>query len=269
MKQVIYIFLLFTSQLYAVHIGTGKHLPDGPYIANYVVHTTADKKTNSAGDSIVENFGFTQTQNIFRPLYYKGNFVYQMLIPYKSQKSSLLQQEDIGIGDIKLGIGYFIPNSFDKTELGVVGNIEFPTGEFDKNRVINNGSGRYALNLESYIHKVIERIIWDGSVKYNYNFKNHDNNIKNGDKFLVESSFAYIIKPTFLIGPNISYSYSLDNEFNGVRELNTGTSKYTVGLEAYWAQSKKTTLLVGFFKDINVKNTLDTKTFLLRIFIKI
>ena len=265
MKRIIFTLLALISALNAVYIGTSKHYSDTLKISNYLSYTTADEMKNKNGNTTIDNFKFSLSKYEFRPILYKGDYVYHMKVPYKDQKSKLLKQNDTGIGDIKVGMGYFIPNSFKNTDTGVLVNIQFPTGKFDKYKTINNGSGHYAASIGFYMHKMANNIVFDGAVNYNYNFKNNDNNIKKGDEIILESSIAYMFTPNLFIGPTLTYSYRNDNELNGIKQYDSSFSKLNAGLDALFIINKTTSVLLGVFQDYNVNNTLETTTVMTRI----
>ncbi len=265
MKKIILLLLLSISSLNAVHIGTAKHLPDGLKIINYLTYSSADKMKNNDGDTSMDDLGVSISQYIFRPVYYSENFVYQLIIPYKNQKADFLNEKSNGVGDTTVGVGYFVPTNLEKTDLGFLINVKLPTGHFDKNKTLNEGSGYYSSSLEFYMNKILGNIMWDSSLKYYHHFKNSDNNKKEGEEFTVESSFGYFATPKFSIGPSITYIKGRDDYINGVKQTNSGHSRFNIALEGFYVLNKDLSFLLAVSKDYKVQNNFETKTVLTRI----
>ncbi|MEY3002415.1 MAG: putative MetA-pathway of phenol degradation [Pseudomonadota bacterium] len=256
----------FVVQLYGVHIGTATHLPDTLLVGQYFTLATADNLKNIDGDVTTNQLGYELFQYTLRPILYQGDFVYQIILPYKKQELVSLDENRLGLGDITIGVGYFIPNDFEDTELGVLFNLQLPTGRFDPSKTINNGSGHYSSSFEFYLHKTIGRVIFDGAVKYKYHFKNNDTSVKLGDSYAIESVCGYVVSRNFVIGPNLSYQWNNDNETNAIEDLDTYSSRWNFGVEGILKLNEKMSLLVGGYQDFNAKNTFEATTILISVF---
>ena len=257
--------LLFsiTTSIHAITIGTAKHLPDGIYLVNYLFNYQSKKLNDSNKNVKLDNFNLNYTQYIFRPIYYKNNFVYFVTIPFIHKKIGYFNSSKSSLGDSFAAVGYFLP--IEDIDIAPVLQIKFPFGEFDKNSNNNIGSDTYSIHPELYINKSFESFELDAVIKYVINFKNTQTGIKNADIFKLESVIGYKASNKLKYGPSFSYSKSHKKEIDGVKIDNSEVINLKVGADIKYFFNKRTDLLFNFMQDIDSKNTTKGFSSMLRV----
>lgn len=249
----------------AVSIGTGKQPPDGLILVNYFNHFSFDDLRDQHGDVKVKNYDLTLNQYLLRPVYFDDNLVYQAILPYNDTKLGLNETEASGIGDLLLGAGGFLPLELENTDVGFLANIILPTGDFDKNKAVNPGSGNYSFRGEAYLNHRFGRFMWDASLKTFVYLKNPDTDIKKGSELTLESTLAYALSAQVMIAPWMVYRIGNDRSIDGKKQNDTGVKKLSLGGELLWRISPKHSLLLGYYQDVEAENSLKGSIFSTRI----
>lgn len=262
----IFSFLLtFTSVVGAVSIGTGKHHPDGLVLINYFNRLSFDDFRDHNGDVKIKNYDLTLNQYLLRPVYFDGDMVYQAILPYNDSELGLGHTQSSGIGDLLLGVGSFLPLGLEKTDVGLLANIVLPTGDFDKTKAVNPGSGYYTLKGEAYLNHRFGRFMWDASIKTLIHFKNPDTDTKQGNELTLESTLAYALSHQVMVAPWMTYRLGDDTKIDGKKQNDTGVKKLSLGGELAWRINPKVSFLLGFYQDVEVENALKGTTVSTRI----
>lgn len=254
--------ILLPTTSKAVLLGDAYHPPDGAYLVMYQAWFSGDKYVDKNGDSVSKDLDLDLHAFFLRPLYYKGDMLFGAIIPMGEVTLDSTNDSDSGLGDIVLTSGYFLPVKWANV-LPVV-QLKLPTGEFDKDKTLNFGSGQTDLYLELYLNKFAQKYAIDAAIKHWVRFENDSTEIKPGNETRLETVISYPITPQFWLGGSASYMFSDNYELRGSEISGSGIEKTTFGIEAAYLFSATTYVAGTYTKDFNSINTIPTKTYLVR-----
>lgn len=245
--------LSFATSSYAVNFCDGIHAPKGFYQIAYPLWYTADKITDSSGNTAVANLNLNRYALLIRPIYHTNNFVFQAIIPIGGIDAKAFNDSDGGIGDIVLGAGYFLPVKWMHILTAV--NVKMATGHFDRSAAINFGSGQWDIQPEIFLNKFVDRFSFGVALRYFHRIENFDIDLKPGDEFYTEGLVTYEIFKNFRIGPSTVFVKGLDNKQSGTTVANSALMKLAVGGEAIYQITPSFQVMLNAMGDIITENT--------------
>lgn len=273
MLKILITLIIFFNLANAVMIGTGSKQKEGTLLlANYYIDFQSDIIKDNSRNAVINNFNWRERTYVFKPVYYTKNFLFHLTIPYRKTQRGFTNEKVEGIYDISAGVGYFIPNSYG--DLLWISNIQFPTGDYDKNKsavlggttpALQLGLNRYELQEELHFFKPVLTtkipFVIDTSLIYHYRWENRDTKAKNGYYFGAEATVSAILSPNFLIGPSIYYKKYNQEE---VITPNVGSSKFQIGFNSLYKINKNNSITFEYVQDEKVRNRAEGKRYSLR-----
>lgn len=259
----IFLLLLISSFAFTAMIGSGKKQKAGTLLfTNYYINFQSDIITDASENKVVKNFDWTEETYIFKPVYYTENFLFQITIPYRKVNRGLTTETVSGLYDINAGIGYFIPNPYG--DLLLLSNIQFPTGKYDKDKAkvlggtvsgLQLGLNRYEIQEELHFFKPVLTtalpFLIDVSIFYYHRFQNRDTKVKNGYYMGYETTISAILTKDFYLGPAIYYKkYNKESAITP----DVGSSKYQIGVDAFYKLNNNSSITFEYVEDYKVKN---------------
>lgn len=246
----------------AVLLGDAYHPPDGTYLVMYQGWFSGDNYVDKNGNSVSKDIDLDLHSFYLRPLYYKGDLLFGSIIPVGRVSSGSVDDSDSGFGDVVLTAGYFLPVKWANV-LPVL-QLKLPTGNYDKDEIVNFGSGQTDLYLELYLNKFSQKYGIDAAIKHWLRFENDSTEIKPGNETRLETVISYPVTPQFWLGGSASYMFGENYESRGKEVSGSGIEKATFGVEAAYLFTATTYVAATYTKDSNPINTIPIKTFLLR-----
>jgi hypothetical protein len=216
----------------AVNFYDGSRAKQGTYFLTYTSIYTADEITNTSGDSSKKDFGLFNAQEMLRLCYYSPDFVVTALVPFGYTDVDSLNQDSSGLGDINLGVGYFLP--FKQIDVLPMLFVKFPTGEYDASKSANIGSNQYDIKPMIFLHKTIGDFSIDASAKYHFRLKNDTTDVLPGEELHLQLLLGYNLTDKLKLGPSINWMISKDKEQNGVTISKSARETLSVGADVYY-----------------------------------
>jgi len=216
----------------AVNFYDGARAKQGLYFLTYTSVYFAEDFTNHDGNTVNHDFGLFKAEELVRFCYYTPNFVATALIPYDYMEIRSLNQKSNGLGDINIGAGYFLPvRSVDILPMVFV---KFPTGEYDRSKVVNAGSHQYDIKPTVFLYKAFGDFSVDAAAKYLIRLENEDTHVSPGDELYLQLLFGYKVTDRFKLGPSINWMLSRDKEIRDVKVPNSSRETLSVGADFYY-----------------------------------
>lgn len=239
----------------------GARAPEGSYLAFYPIWYHADEITDSKGKTAVKDLDLDNYMMLTNYLYYKDNYVLAATVPVG--KLQVGDEGSGGVGDIEVGAGLFLLVKWADILAGVL--IKAPTGPYDKNDLVNFGSGQWDIRPTVFFSKTVDRFTFDAALRYWIKLECKESGWKPGNEFYAEGVVNYKVNDKFRFGPSISFMKGVNGELDGEKFDNTATTKLSVGAEAFYLASSKLYLLLNVMEDIDVINGAKGRLFLGRI----
>ncbi len=217
---------------FSVDFYDGARAPQGNYFLTYSYVYTADEMTDKNGNTSKSNVGLVNAEELLRFCYYSPDFVATALVPTGFIDIQSLNQNSSGLGDINLGVGYFLP--FKQIDILPMIFVEFPTGQYNASKAVNIGSNQYDIKPMIFLYKSFGDFSIDAAVEYYFRLKNETTNVLPGDELYVQCLLGYNITDKFKLGPAINWMISKDEEQNGVAVSGSARETLSVGAEVYY-----------------------------------
>ncbi len=223
---------MIPGNAYAVNFYDGARAKQGTYFLTYTSLYAADEITDKNGDAGKKNFGLWSIQELLRLCYYSPDFVATALVPLGHMEIDSLDQQSSGLGDINLGVGYFLP--LQQVSILPMIFVEFPTGEYSSSKAANVGSNQYDIKPVLFFHKSFEKFSVDAAAKYFFRLKNDDTDVLPGNEVYLQCLFGYNLTDKFKLGPSINWMMSREKEVGGVEVKDSDRESLSVGADVYY-----------------------------------
>lgn len=244
-----------TTPAHAVNYLDGAHPPDGFYQLAYMFWYTADRITDSKGKTAVDDLGLDNYGLVIRPLYYHNDFIFAAFVPIETLEVDAFDDSDGGIGDIVLGVGYFLPVKW--ADIIAALQVKIPTGHFDKDDAVNIGDGQWDIRPELYLNKFVGKFSFDLALKYWVRLEIHSNGWKPGNEFHAEALVTYGITGKLRFGPSVKLLRGADGELDGVRFDDTASRRLSLGAELIYQTTPRLQFLLTVLEDVETENAAD------------
>lgn len=204
----------------------------GTYFLTYTSVYNADDTTDKSGATSKRDYGYFNAQELLRLCYYSHDFVATALVPLGQTDIDSLHQNSSGLGDINLGVGYFLP--FKKIDILPMLFVEFPTGVYNASKSVNIGSNQYDIKPMIFLYKSFGDFSIDAVVKYYFRLKNESTQVSPGDELYVQCLLGYNVTDKFKLGPSMNWMISGDKNQNGAAVADSARETLSVGADFYY-----------------------------------
>jgi hypothetical protein len=256
-------FALHPAAAHAINLGSAYRTPPGYGLTLYPMYYEADTKTDKDGHPAVTDLGLRKYGVAVKNAYQLGDFQLSAIVPVTRVEVEKINKHDVGLDDIQLIAGYFLPVEWANILPAVA--VKLPTGSFDKNRAVNVGTGQTDLAVGVMLFKKIEPFTFDAGLKYNIRFRNPDNGFTPGNEFTAEGLVTLRLIDGLRIGPGVIYVIGEDNKQGGNTVADSGLMRLSAGGEIYCGSLEKVKASLSFYKDVMTRNTYEGYTVLGRI----
>lgn len=211
-------------------IMTGALPPAGLYYLNYLTHYSADRLNDADGDKLPVDFDLNATANVSRFVYmtehklFGGDYGMYLNIPLVDISATLTtpggssSATTSGLGDIVISpllIGWHSKNYHS----GFALEATVPTGDYDKNRLVNLGRNYWNLQLVyagTYLSD--NGFELSGKFMYDYNFENDDTDYQSGQEFHFDYAAALHRGPWAFGAAGYYYQQVTEDDGSGVTD---------------------------------------------------
>jgi hypothetical protein len=238
---------------HAINFRDVTRAPDGIYPIIYPIWFSADKITDSNGDTFIDNLGLDSYKLVLKTLYIKGELTVTFIVPFGTKTTGKFADTDSGLGDIVLGASYFLP--VEGWHMAPIIAFKFPTGEYDKHSGVNIRNGQKDIYAKFYATKFYEKLSLHTALYYIFRTEEHDDGLKAGNEFHAECLVTFPIAKGMRLGPSVNYMKSDDNELNGSTLSNSAVEKLSVGGELTYLMTPKLSTVLNVMKDIESENS--------------
>lgn len=229
---MLFLFVLLPRIAFAVNFYDGCRAKQGFYFLTYTYAYFADETTDKNGKAVSKDFGLFSAQEILRLCYYSPDFVATVVVPFGYTEISSLNQDSFGLGDISLGVGYFLP--VKQIDILPMLFVKFPTGEYDSSKAANIGSNQYDIAPMVFLHKTMGDFSIDAAAKYYFRLENNDTNVLPGDELHLQALFGYNVTDKFKLGPSVNWMISKNKEQNSSEVSGSAREKLSAGADFYY-----------------------------------
>jgi hypothetical protein len=268
--------ILFSSRAFANN--ARDYIPLDPgmfFLALYYNHSFGNEYY-SKGSKKSNSTNYVGNVSVLRPVYYTqlGPFTIdpQLLLPFG--EVSLSGNQSSGIGDATLASTiWFINNKENRFIFAYTPFLTIPTGQYDREGVINLGSNRWATKHELCVAKGFGDRTWLELSGYAQFFFNNDNALGTNGNRVTSSK-----DPLFGAEAHLSYDFtkeffgSLDYIFTGGgrttldgKEQNDWASTHNVGVSCAYMVTPHAQVMTAFSTDAATYNGIRTSTIMVRL----
>lgn len=244
--------LMMSNIAFAVNFYDGARAPQGLYFLTYTSAYVADEITDPKGDIKKKDYGLTKVDELVRFCYYSPDFVATALLPVGYMDVGSLKQDSLGLGDINLGAGYFLP--VKHIDILPMLFIKFPTGGYDSSKSVNIGSNQYDLRPMIFLYKSLGDFSIDAVVKYFFRLRNNVTDVSPGDELYLQCLLGYNITDKFKLGPSINWMTSREKEQNGVKTSDSARETLSIGGDIYY-RFPKVSVSATYLYDVHAENS--------------
>lgn len=238
---------------HAINLGSAYRTPPGYGLTLYPMYYEADTKTDKDGNPAVSGLGLRKYGISVKNAYQLGDFQLSAFVPVTRVDVGKTNQHDVGLDDIQLVAGYFLPVEWASILPALA--LKLPTGSFDRNRAVNVGSGQTDLAVGVMLFRKIEPFTFDAGLKYNIRFRNPDNGFSPGNEFTAEGLVTLRLIDGLRIGPGLIYVIGEDNKKGGNTVADSGLMRLSAGGEIYYGSLEKVKTSLSVYKDLLTRNT--------------
>ena len=231
-----FLSVIVPEKAFAVNFYDGARAKQGTYFLTYSSLYAADETTDKNGDTFKKDFRLWSVQELLRLCYYSPDFVATALVPLGYMEIDSLDQHSSGVGDINLGVGYFLP--VKQVDILPMLFVEFPTGEYRSSKAANIGSHQYDIKPVLFLHKSFKKFSVDAAAKYFFRLENDDTGVLPGDEFHLQCLLGYNLTDKFKLGPSINWMISQDKEKDGAEVKDSARESLSAGADIYYRFSR-------------------------------
>ena len=259
--------LIYLQNTQAADLDAGDYdyVPSGTNLALlYYQHATRDE-LYSGDTKVAGNNKLDSNVGIARYVRYMDlgsiQIAPQVLIPFGSAEAKgdiSVLGESSGIGDIILANAFFLhTDNATKTRLGLTTYFYLPTGEYDKNQVVNLGENRYKFTLQgAYSTEIAPKLRWDAASDITFYGKNDeyigDTKLEQDMGYQLQTNLRYNLKDNLDLRAGLSYADLGDTEVNNIKADGITQSKFWVGTS--YSPTPTTSLIAIYGQDFKVEN---------------
>ena len=255
-------------------------IPQGYWLEAWTMRFQANKFVDTEGRKVRmpdgKNLDLTQDILFLRPIYVTEYWIFDSHIPISRLEINNYPGRDdtsTGLGDIWLNVWIRNENAEEKwrpfgINLAPGVGIKFPTGVYDKDRVVNLGSNQYDFRFDLRFSKFFfdgnpfgESGKWaiEGAIEYTHRFENQDTNVKPGNRL------DWIIGPTVSVGGKTRIGWDLAGNIKERDKTGSGRnltelpgqswgSKISTGPTFYYIITPQIHVSAYALVDIDVRN---------------
>ena len=249
---VVLLVVLLPSPCLAVNFFDGARSPEGLYFLTYSSYYYADTTADAQGRTAKRDYRYEKLEETFRLCYYTPDLVLTALLPAGTVHSGYYDTSSEGLGDIKLGAGYFLPCR--GADILPMLFVKFPTGEYDPDRTVNYGSNQYDIQAAVFLYKQVGRVSIDAAAKYFLREENRATGISPGDEMHLQGLLGWQFTKRFKAGPSVNWLRSSCQESRGSRIPGTARKTLSAGADAY-LRLPGLSLTFTYLRDCQAKNT--------------
>ena len=163
------------------------------YAANHLRLLDGSTK-NINLDKVVGNMGLYLRKEITE----KFDFMTYGVIPVGHVQNTAIDQESSGIGDLTLTVGGQL--TFDNLTFLMTLDAMFPTGDYDKDRIVNMGKDQYGVGVGLRATSTHGRYVQTSGVIYNHMFGSDGRGLDTDGLMLRHTSGYAIVPNRFVTG---------------------------------------------------------------------
>ena len=249
---IIVMVFMTTTTAFGVNFYDGARAKEGTYFLTYTSLYVADEIDDAKANKIKSDYGLKKVDEILRLCYYSPDFVATALVPFGYMDIGSIKQDNNGLGDVNIGVGYFLP--IRSVDILPMFFVKFPTGEYNQEKVANIGSNQYDARPMVFLYKALGDYSIDAVAKYFLRMKNDKTGTLPGDEFHLQCLLGYQLTKNFKLGPSFSWMISQDREQNNVKVANSRREILSGGADIYYRFSK-ISVTFTYLADIYVENT--------------
>lgn len=259
--------------------------PAGPglYLSEYLQFYTADQINDASGDKIGPFEGVDvwvlMNQLIYQsdqPVFFGGKWGLNVMLPVVSLDADVLPDSGDGLGDLLVGpyiqwdpiMGANGPLMVNRIELQMI----FPTGEYDKDNLLNAGSNHFSFNpywAATVFLGPKATISW--RLHYLWNDTNKDFtpmklDLDPGQALHANFTAAYEVLPKQLrLGINgYWFDQITDTEIEGIKDESLEEKVFAIGPGAVWHFSQDTHLFLNAYFETDAESRPEGERYNLR-----
>jgi len=237
-------------------------------LALYYNHAFGDdlySKDNKVSDSADLESNVT----LIRPIYYTEIFGItadpQFILPVGTV--SMMDDQSSGIGDLTLASTFWlINNKKDSYFLAYTPYLVLPTGEYDREKVVNLGSNRYSTKQEICLGLGSgDGLWWEIAANVEFFSDNDDASGAAGNKvtsskafvFNSETHLSYDFTKDFVGCLDYYYTHGGETTLDGT-DQDDGAETHTAGVSGAYMITPTTQFLMSVKKDLSVRSGVET-----------
>lgn len=257
------IIIFCSSQAGAILIDPSDNAPapDGTTVGLiYQNYYHADEFTNNAGNRAV-SADLTAQISIARALHYKqlGNWLtaFQVIVPFgQVEEKKVFNEKSSGLGDVSFGPGLFLySNDKINTNISYWFYAFAPTGAWDKQKSINLGQNHWYFEHQLAFNTSYKNFIGDMNLNYYQHTKESDTNLQKPDRFELETSCAYKMTDSLVVGLNAGGYIDTGNAVaNGVAVADSKAERWQIGPSLGYSVTDKLGVNLRWTNDVFSKN---------------
>ncbi|MFH2044361.1 MAG: transporter [Pseudomonadota bacterium] len=254
----IYAYFFQISPCHAINPYDNWALP-GSYFSLYPVYYTASKLKNNKGKTLLINIDARVYETVLKFTTYNKSFLPNTLgftLLLHAGRKDLRGEHDLGIGDLTVGLGYwFIDDPVSKTYFVLGSFLDIPTGDYNKNRIVNMGENVWKIRPVLGMAKQLGKFNIETALFYNIFTENNDTNTKEGNETILEVYVGYMIYPGLLAGGNFNATFGVNKTVNGHKIHDSGIRRFQVGPSIYWNTGNRLCITLSALSEFGVRNT--------------
>lgn len=254
----IYTYFFPISPCYAINPYDNWALP-GSYFSVYPMYYTASKLKNDKGETLLKDIDARVYETVLKLTTYNKSFLPNTLgftLLLHAGRKNLRGEHDLGIGDLTVGIGYwFIDDPVSKTYFVLGSFLDIPTGDYNKNRIVNMGENVWKIRPVLGMAKQLGKFNIETTLFYNIFTENNDTDIKEGNETILEVYAGYKIYHGILAGCNFNAKFGENKVVNGHKIHDSGIRRFQAGPSIYWNTGKKLSITLSALSEFGVRNT--------------
>ena len=234
--------------------------PDGVYGLLYGNYYHADEFTGPDGDKAV-SADLSAYVSLVRVIGYKkiGKLpaAFQIILPFgKIEEKKFFKESSEGIGDLTFGPGVFLYNNDDtRTYVSYWFYAFAPTGDFDKDRVINLGRNHWSFEHQIAINKQYKGLVYDMNLNYYHHTEESKTKLERSDRFELETSIAYQLNDKLVLGINGGgYADFGKAKIDGVSAADTRAERWQVGPSIGYTINERMGVNFRWSNDVSATN---------------
>jgi len=236
----------------AVNFYDGSRAPKGLYFLSYTSLYGADKTTDSKGKTNKQNYDYIKIEELLRFCYYTPELVLTAFIPFGGVHSGFYDLSSKGIGDINLGVGYFLP--VKQADILPMLFVKLANGEYDSKKSLNYGTNQCDIRPVVFLYKAMGRFSIDAAAKYYFRAENPATKVLPGNELYLQCLFGWQLTKKLKAGPSINWMRSANQKNDGMEIERSRRESFSIGGDFYLRLSSLSVTFT-YLRDIQSENT--------------